>query len=59
MYLLEPMSAEPVSSLYESACQNYLLLLLQINYVPAWAELEPVYMYASLPFDLVVYPMIH
>ena len=59
MYLLEPMSAEPVSSLYESACQNYLLLLLQINCVPAWAELEPVYMYALLPFDFVVYPMIH
>ena len=45
MYLLvlEPMSVEPVFSLYESACQNYLFFLLQTNYVPAWAGLEPVY----------------
>ena len=50
MYLLEPMSAELVSSLQESACQNYLLLL-QTNYVPAWAGLKPVL--ASLPLDFV------
>ena len=54
MYLshVEPISAEPVSVLYESACQNYLLLLLQTNYVPAWAGLEPVH----VSLDLVVYP---
>ena len=45
------MNAELFSSLYESACQNYLLLLLQTNYVPAWAGIEPVL--ASLPLDLV------
>ena len=28
-----------------------MLLLLQINYVPTWAGLEPAY--ASLPLDLV------
>ena len=54
MYFLEPMSAEPVSVLYESASQNYLLLLLQTNYVPTWAGLEPVHAY--LTFCLVVYP---
>ena len=52
MYLLV-MSAEPVSVLYESACQNYPLLLLQTNYVPAWAGLEPVH----VSLDLVVYPI--